>query len=175
MNKGFKSIYIQMFDENSVSDYEAFLNENSIPCVFEFLYKQKLEHNKKVYILCGEYDKKVLFWTKNVRALIGYCIVEDVKSKPESMQDWLDKLYDIPLNVLEEYPLVISDFVVSAEYRRMGYGKYLAEYIVYNVYSDKKISLHAVDDGVFFWDKIGFEFVQGANSVMVLNGDERYA
>ena len=175
MNKGFKSIYIQMFDENSDSEYNEFLNENSIPYEFEYLYKQKLEHNKKVYILCGEYDKKVIFRTRTVKKIIGYCIVQDIKSKPESLKNWLDKIYDIPLNVLEEYPLVISDFVVSAEYRRMGYGKYLAEYIVYNVYSDKKISLHAVDDGVFFWDKIGFEYVQGANSVMVLNGDERYA
>lgn len=164
-----------MYDENSASEYYELLNENSIPYEFEYLYKQKLEHNKKVYILCGEYDKKVIFRTRTIKEFIGYCIVQDIKSKPESFKNWLDKVYDIPLNVLEEYPLVISDFVVSAEYRRMGYGKYLAEYIVYNVYSDKKISLHAVDDGVFFWDKIGFEYVQGANSVMVLNGDERYA
>lgn len=164
-----------MFDDNSASEYKEFLNENSIPYEFEYLYKQKLEHNKKVYILCGEYDKKILFWTKNVRSPIGYCIVQDAKSKPDSMHGWLDKLYDIPLNVLEEYPFVISDFVVSAEYRRRGYGKYLAEHIVYNVYCDKKISLHAVDDGVFFWDKIGFEYVEGTNSVMVINGDERNA
>lgn len=175
MNMNFKSLYIQMFDENSSYEYKALLNENHIPDEFEYLNKQKLQYNKKVYILSGEYDKKVLFRTKTVRLLIGYCIVEDAKSKPESMHDWLDKLYDIPLNVLDEYPLVVSDFVVSAEYRRMGYGKYLAEYIVYNVYSDKKISLHAVEDGVFFWDKFGFEYVEGANSVMVLNGDERYA
>lgn len=175
MNMNFKSLYIQMFDENSSYEYKALLNGNHIPDEFEYLNKQKLQYNKKVYILSGEYDKKVLFRTKTVRLLIGYCVVEDAKSKPENMHDWLDKLYDIPLNVLDEYPLVVSDFVVSVDYRRMGYGKYLAEHIIHDVYSDKKISLHAVEDGVFFWDKIGFEYVEGANSVMVINGDGRYA
>lgn len=175
MNMNFKSLYIQMFDENSSCEYKALLNENHIPDEFEYLNKQKLQYNKKVYILSGEYDKKVLFRTKTVRSLIGYCVVEDAKSKPENMHDWLDKLYDIPLDILEEYPIVISDFVVSVDYRRMGYGKYLAEHIIHDVYSDKKISLHAVEDGVFFWNKIGFEYVEGANSVMVINGDGRYA
>lgn len=175
MNMNFKSLYIQMFDENSSYEYKALLNENHIPDEFEYLNKQKLQYNKKVYILSGEYDKKVLFRTKTVRVLIGYCVVEDSKSKPENMHDWLDKLYDIPLDILEEYPIVISDFVVSVDYRRMGYGKYFAEHIIHDVYSDKKISLHAVEDGVFFWDKIGFEYVEGANSVMVINGDGRYA
>lgn len=81
MNMNFKSLYIQMFDENSSYEYKALLNENHIPDEFEYLNKQKLQYNKKVYILSGEYDKKVLFRTKTVRLLIGLLCCRRCKIK----------------------------------------------------------------------------------------------
>ena len=169
------NVNIKMYDSNTVNEYKALLNSGQIPSEFDYLYKQRLENNKVVFILFIEKEETFLFIKKTKTYVIGYCIVEDATSKPESCKPYLDRLFEIPLEILAEYPTVISDCMISSAYRRMGYGKYLADYVVNNIFKYKKISLHAVEDGVNFWDKIGFEYIPNANSVMVIKDGERNA
>lgn len=84
-------------------------------------------------------------------------------------------MYNIPEYVLKENPVVISDFMIARIYRRRGVGKRLATYILDEKYPNKNIALHAEDDGINFWPKMGFERVEGAGTTMILKGGKRNA
>lgn len=170
------NVNVKMYDSNTIDEYKTFLNTFELPQEFYTLYNQKLKDNKKIFILFIENEIKILLWKLQEPPIpIGYCIVEDSKSKSDDLQKYLDKLYNIPLGIISEYPTIISDFMIFSPYRRMGYGRYFANYIVNDVFKDKKISLYAVEDGVNFWDKIGFGYVTGANSVMITKDGGRIA
>lgn len=171
-----KNVDIKMYDSTTLDEYTAFLKTSVLPQEFYILRNQKLKDNKKIFVLFIENEIKILFWKlQGMPIPIGYCIVEDAKSKSDDLQEYLDRIYDIPLSVISEYPTIISDFMIFSPYRRMGYGRYFANYIVNDVFKDKKIALHAVENGVYFWDKIGFDYVMGANSVMITKDGERIA
>lgn len=171
-----RNVDIKIYDSTTLDEYNTLLNKSALPQEFYILHNQKLKDNKKIFVLFIENEIKILLWKLQVAQIpIGYCIVEDAKSKSDDLQEYLDGIYDIPLKVISEYPTIISDFMICSLYRRRGYGRYLANYIVNDVFKDKKISLHAVEDGVYFWNKMGFDYVMGANSVMITKEGERIA
>jgi type I restriction-modification system DNA methylase subunit len=47
-----------------------------------------------------------------------------------------------------------------------------ADYVIVNNYPDVNMSLHAVQDGIYFWDKLRFKYVDGLDSVMIRNGED---
>ena len=170
-----EKISFKRYNCNSVDEYNDILNELIIPNEFYILNKIELKNEKNVFLMFREYTKKFLLFNFNCSELIGYCIVENVNALPESYREYSYMLYSIPLSVLKEYPTVISDCMIAEEIRRNGYGRQLAEYIINDVYKDRKISLTAVGDGIYFWHKFGFEKVDGHKSAMVLKGDNRNA
>lgn len=92
----------------------------------------------------------MLCFKKTYVELIGYCIVENAKAFPADDQPYLNRIYEIPISILETHAIVISDFMVANRMRQKGYGTFLANYILSQAYNDCNISLHAVDDGVWF-------------------------
>lgn len=175
MNKKMKNIFIKKYCQNNINEYNEFLNSNVLPFEFNILEKQRLEYNKEIFIMFFDYEKKGVFRCKKFIEPIGYCIVEDTTSKPIAYKEFFYNIYNIPADILDNYPTVISDCMIAFNYRRLGYGRQLAEYVVHSEYKNQKISLHAVEDGVYFWDKIGFEYIDGMDSVMVIKGGEHNA
>jgi len=53
--------------------------------------------------------------------------------------------------------IFIFDFMVKRRARNKGIGRKLAEYLIYEIFRDKKILLQPDQDGQWFWRKFGFE------------------
>lgn len=173
MKKEIKNVSIKKYCNSNKSEYKALVESCAFPHELRVLEMQTLEH-KKIFIMFIEWEEKSIFYNKSFIKPIGYCIVEDTKVNPIN-KGILSGIYNIPTTVIDEYPTIISDFMIVSNYRKLGYGRQLAEYVVYGENKNKKISLHAVEDGINFWDKIGFEYVDGMDSVMVIKGGERNA
>lgn len=170
-----EKITIRRFDEKNVNEYKAILAANYIPREFDTLSIQKLENGKNVFLMFREYAMKFLFFKNQKTELIGYAIVEDVNALPKDYKGYWHIIYGVPENVLKKNPIVISDFMISKINRRKGYGRKLAEHIINDVYCNKRISLESVEDGVYFWHKLGFEYVNSNSSAMIIKDSKRNA
>ncbi|MBR6669597.1 MAG: GNAT family N-acetyltransferase [Ruminococcus sp.] len=168
-----EKITIRRFDDKNVNDYKAVLDTNYIPREFDTLSIQKLENGKNVFLMFREYAMKFLFFKNQKTELIGYAIVEDVNALPKDYKGYWHIIYGVHENVLKKNPIVISDFMISRINRRKGYGRKLAEHIINDVYCNKRISLQSVEDGVHFWYKFGFEYVNGNSSAMIIKDSKR--
>lgn len=171
-----EKIIIERFNIDNYAEYKQNLSSVCVPSEFYTLSRQTFDLAKKnVFLMFRKYESRILFFKKQKTNLIGYCIVEDIRYLPEDCQDYLEAGYQIPLSVLKEYPTVISDCMIAKKYRRKGYGRRLAEYVINIVYSNSKISLKADGDGLYFWDKLGVESVKDNDSVKILKGENRNA
>ena len=88
---------------------------------------------------------------------------------PYETKNKLNAIYSIPSEIAIDYPIIISDIMIKKSCRKMGYGRWLAEYIVFDIYKHENISLNADGDGKYFWPKMGFESVQNQKHIMILN------
>jgi len=171
-----EEIIIERFDVNNYIEYRQKLCSVYIPDEFYTLRVQTFNYAKKnIFLMFRKYESGILFFKKQKTNLIGYCIVEDIRYLPEDCQDSLEAGYQIPLSVLKEYPTVISDCMIAKKYRRKGYGRKLAEYVINSAYPNSKISLKADGDGLYFWDKLGVESVKDSDSAKILKGKNRNA
>lgn len=167
-----ENIIIKQFNDKNVREYKTVLNSYSIPNEFETLLKQRLEYDKNIFLMFRESETNLfIVKSKNIK-LIGYCIVENVNALPEDFKGNWNFIYNISDAILKENPIVISDFMISKRNRRIGYGRKLANYILNEMFYDKRISLWAVEDGVHFWDKFGFEYVETDKSAMIIKRDK---
>lgn len=170
-----EKITICQFNYKNNKKYEKVLKSYSIPSEFDTLLIQKLKNEKNILLMFREYENKTLLFNKVKIELIGYAIIEDVNALPKDYKGHWHLIYGVPDYVLEKNPIVISDFMISVKHRRKGYGSKLAEYIVNKIYCNKRIALDSVEDGVHFWHKFGFEYVEGAGSAMIIKGGKRDA
>ncbi len=171
-----EEIIIERFDINNYVKYRQNLSSVCVPSEFYTLCRQTFDLAKKnVFLMFRKYESGILFFKKQKTNLIGYCIVEDIRYLPEDYQDSLEAGYQIPLSVLKEYSTVISDCMIAKKYRRKGYGRKLAEYVINSAYPNSKISLKAIEDGLYFWDKLDFESIKDNNSVKILKRGNRNA
>ena len=166
----YEKLIINRFNSKNAIEYKETLTANCIPCEFGILLIQKLEHEKNIFLMFREYEKKFLIFKNWKREMIGYSIVEDVNALPKDYKGHWHLIYGVPDYVLEKNPIVISDFMISVKHRRKGYGSKLAEYVVNKIYFNKRIALDSVEDGVHFWHKFGFEYVEGSDSAMIIKG-----
>lgn len=170
-----ENILIKQYNEKNASEYKEILKTYYVPSEFWTLSRQRLENEKTVFLMFIESEKKVFLFKYRKVELIGYCIVENVNVLPKEWEGYWQGIYGVPDAVLKENPTVISDFMILRIKRRQGYGKKLADYILNEVYCDKRMSLSAVEDGVHFWHKLGFEYVTRADSTMIIKGGKRNA
>lgn len=171
----YEKLIINRFNSKNAVEYKETLASNCIPREFNILSIQKLEHGKNVFLMFREYENKFLIFKNQKREMIGYSVIKDVNALPEDYKGHWHLVYGVPDHVLEKNPIVISDFMISVKHRRKGYGRKLAEYIVNKMYCNKRIALKSVEDGVHFWHKFGFEYVEGAGSAMIIKGGKRNA
>lgn len=144
-------------------EYNSFLEEVKIPNEFYILNRQKFNFGKKiVFLVKNSIFPKFIRKTK----LIGYCIIENSQLFPNDFRPFFKKSHHIPYEVLKDYPIIISDFMINRFYRNMGNGKKFANYILSDVLSNNKVSLYADRDGLYFWNKLNFKFI-GDGQVMV--------
>lgn len=108
--------------------------------------------------------------------IIDYCLASgDCYIPTQTIRNacsWFGVIIKLKDAILKENPIVISDFMISKRNRRIGYGKKLANYILNEIFYAKRISLLAVEDGVYFGDKFGFEYVETDKSAMVIKRDK---
>lgn len=168
-----EQIVIKRFKSANISEYKNILSTHYKPHELSVIASLYFKHNKTLFLMTRHYETKFLFWKVDHDDIIGYCIIEDIREFKPDEREYMAALYSVPLDVLEEYPTVISDFMIAAEHRRKGYGTKMVEYIITNYYPDDNISLHAVQDGIYFWDKLGFEYVDGLDSVMIRTGGDK--
>lgn len=165
-----QSVKVNHYSLVNELEFRAFLRSAKIAREFSFLPIQKFKSGKKVFLLVQEkslYFNK-LFNRENEK-IIGYCIVEDFREMPSEIKDQANIIFKIPCKILNEYPIIISDFVIKKDCRGKGYGRRFAEYIILNIYKGASISLQADEDGLFFWPKMGFKMLQNQQGIMVLN------
>jgi len=165
-----KSYIIKQYNEDNATEFDNVISTHRVPKEFTTIPIQTLVNGKNVFFLFEEYEIKIWFVRFTRVEIIGYCIVEDVYELPKSFKNYWKLMYNIPEYVLKENPVVISDFMIARIYRRRGFGKRLATYILDEKYNGKNIALHAEDDGINFWPKMGFERVEGAGTTMTLKG-----
>lgn len=171
-----EEIIIERFDSNNYVEYRQKLSAVCVPPEFYTLHVQTFEYAKKnVFFIFRKYESGILFFKKQKTDFVGYCIVEDIRYLSEDCQDYLEMGYQIPLSILKECPTVIADCMIAKRYRRKGYGRKLAEYVINRAYPNNRISLKAMDDGLYFWDRLGFESVKNNDSVKILKGGNRDA
>ena len=159
---------IVIFSPDNFFKYREYIHNIALPPEFYILSGQKRLSSKTIYLLKVTETRKRLFSKCTVPILIGYCIMFDSRCYKRSLG-----IYDIPEEIVAENPVVLSDFMIAEKYRGKGIGKQFAHYILNEVYAKDRICLHAVDDGLFFWDKFGFEDVDGSNSMKILKDGER--
>ena len=165
-------IAIKRFNSTNITEYKNILATHYKPHELSVIASLYFKHNKTVFLMTRHYETKFLLWKADHDEIIGYCIVEDIREfKPEERK-YMSALYSVPLDILDEYPTVISDFMIAKDLRRQGYGTKLADYVIVNNYPDVNMSLHAVQDGIYFWDKLRFKYVDGLDSVMIRNGED---
>lgn len=113
----------------------------------EQLVNYKLPKQEKIYIMI---EKK---------EIIGYVIIANIKKLDKKIFKNYDKrkCYNYMYKVkTENEKFVIQDIYISNKIRNKGYGKKLVNYII-KKYKNKKIALHPVDNGIYFWQKFNIE------------------
>ena len=167
-----ETLSIKYYNANNVSEYHEVLSTHYKPQELSAIASLYFEHNRTVVLMTRHYESKFLFWRVDHDDIIGYCIIQDIRDYKPNEREIMSGLFSISLDVLKMYPTVISDFMIAKDLRRQGYGTTLANNVILNYYPDVNMSLHAVEDGVFFWDKLGFKYVDGLDSVMIRNGGD---
>lgn len=161
----YEVIKIEQYSRGNEDYYRERLRTCRLPDEFYILNCQELDReNKSVFLMIGMFSQK-WFRTKKSR-IIGYGIVNDVFDFPKEHQEYLDQVYKIPTDILQQYNIVISDFMISKKERVKSYGTKLANHIL-ELYANKQISLFADGDGQWFWIKMGFSTIDENNRVYV--------
>ena len=131
------------YDSDSKIEYSNFIRKYNKSKYMHTLNIQTLSNGKKIYLVVD----KIIFSRYKI---IGYAII-------------YEDLYPICYanNINQEYnknskTIFISDFMIDKPYRNQGFGKYLENFIVNEIYKEKDIILQPDGDGNWFWKKFGF-------------------
>lgn len=139
-----ENLEIKEYDHNN--RMELFEMKKNAKNISEFSYLRlntTLEENFKKFFLLLQHGRIV----KN--KIIAYAIIYDDM-----------KIANLTNQISSEYigtnSIFISDMMVKDSKKRKGFGKKLAEYIIYEKYSDKNIILQPDGEGFYFWKKFDF-------------------
>lgn len=131
------------YDYNSKIEYSRFIRKYNRSKCMNTLNSQTISKGKKIYLIIEKsffQNYKIIGYAIIYENLHAICYVNDVNQK-----------YDNDFKTI-----FISDFMIDLPYRNQGFGKYLENYIVNEVYKDKDIILQPDGDGNWFWKKFGF-------------------
>ncbi len=132
------------YDYNTRLECSKFIRKYNKSKYLNTLNIQTFSKGKKIFLVV----EKTIFYRYKI---LGYAIIyEDLHVICYSNN--ISKKYDE-----DDETIFISDFMIDYPYRNQGIGKFLAKYILYEVYKNKNIILQPDDDGNWFWKK--FEFV----------------
>lgn len=152
------NIRMLTFDISNYKQYKS-VESKDLHRFKSALPRHTIEEYNKIYLLM--YKPRFL-----KEFLIGRCVVTDTtKICDENYIKHLPSIYNIPLEIILEYPVFIEDFYIHEKYRGRGYSKTFANYVL-NDLGPSKISLKAQDDGLWFWKKYGFKSKE--NDVFVI-------
>lgn len=159
------NIEMLRFNSDNELQYKEFLNSIDLPEEFYVLSLQDFKSNNNIFVWVKR--EKLLFSIHRIIPF-GYCIVNEIDKMPTEFIQYSSVILHINSDTLSRAPTVIADFMINKKYRRRELGTQFANQIVNDIYGDKNLSLHADGDGLYFWNKIGFDFVQGSEPDMVL-------
>lgn len=131
------------YDYNTRIEYSKFIRKYNKSKYLNTLNIQTFSKGKKIFLVI---EKTILYRYK----IVGYAIVYgDLHVMCYSNN--ISKKYDG-----DDENIFVSDFMIDYPYRNQGIGKFLAKYILDEVYKDKNIILQPDGDGNWFWKKFGF-------------------
>lgn len=134
---------IKEFNYNTRLEYLEFIDKCKKSKCLSLLNTQTFSEGRRIFLIL----EKNLF---KKYIIIGYSIIyEDLHLM--CLSNNISEKYDGDFNTV-----FIFDFMIDFLYRKQGYGKALAKYIIENVYENKNIILQPDDDGFWFWKKFGF-------------------
>ena len=169
------SVKINHFNLENELEFYSFIHSNKVVKEFHTLSNQRFKNGKNIYLLIqnnNSFLNKYINYKR--RKIIGYCIVEDIRELPLDIKGFANIIYNIPHEVLNKYPIVISDFMIEKNCRKKGFGKSFAKHIILDLYKSENISLKADGEGAFFWPKLGFFKTERKKDIMVLNREEYF-
>ncbi len=162
-------LIIEKFSLSDEALFQERLKKINIPPDCDFLSKQTFPnskyYSKRIFILLKN-EKQGLLRKKAVQKIIGYCIVYKLENFNDHSVMTFRMITQIPADIINNYSTVIADFLITGTYKRKGIGKDFALKIIYNYLKDEKISLKADGEGLKFWDKVGFCFVNNSDEFM---------
>lgn len=165
------NLIIEKFNYSNQNVFKKRIKEIIVPSDCDNLSMQTFQNtsdfSKEIFILLSS-EKQGLFKKRVKTKLIGYCIVFNLEKFNDNSVKCFSLITQIPDVIIKHYPTVISDFVITGNYRRKGIGKEFALNITNEFLNNKRISLMAVDDGLKFWDKVGFCFAENSKKIMYL-------
>lgn len=130
------------YDSNTRVEYLVFVKKFNKSKYMSTLNTQTFSEGKKIFLLIekGFFRKYKIIGYTIIYENLQLCFFNNISEK-----------YDGDSNTI-----FISDFMVDYTYRNKGIGKYLAKYIIDEVYKQKNITLQPDGDGNWFWKKFGF-------------------
>lgn len=151
-----EDIYIESYKNN-----DKFKNRIN-PLLLSYDEELKTLKKHKIYE-----DKNIILIFKNEK-LIGYSIIFNLKEySPNSILLFSSNLKEpIPIITLHMNPIYIADFYIIQEEKRKGNGTKMANYIL-EEYKNEKFSLIADGEGLYFWGKMGFNFINNNSNIMI--------
>lgn len=161
------SIEILKFNADNSSEFRKLISSLKVPKEFDIINGYSFV-DQIIFIMLNKKSKSFFFRYIEKNEIIGYCIVENTDLNLQRYGKRLGEIYQIEDEILNSAPIVISDFMINKKYRHQRLGTKFANYIINTAYKSENLSLHADGDGLYFWDKIGFKFVEGFEPNMVL-------
>lgn len=152
-------MYVSSFDINNHIEYKN-IEARNIHHFKGMLPSYTMSNFNKIYLLIV---KPKLF----KEYFIGRCIIADItKLNDEDQIRFMSQLHNIPVDIMTKYPIIIEDIYINPYNRGKGFGKMLTEFVLMDI-GNTKISLKAQGDGLWFWEKYGFQSV--GNDVFIRN------
>lgn len=150
---------ILRFNKMNSEEYRYY--KHKLPKEFYILENRRFTDEEDIFLLI----RKGIF---NRIKIIGYAILNDCSKLNEKDRKTVALINSIDSGtILDHEWVIISDFMILRLQRRRGIGSEFFRHIENDYYNNRQFILNADGDGKFFWNKLGFKFVDKLRRTMV--------